>query len=214
MSDAIIEWFAPTTQESIYLIAADFGRWLIKIGRSAHIKKRFNQFRHAIPTDVRLLHTIDTSEAATVEQMLHHKYRTRRVRGEWFCLSEHDLPGLLERDRLEPSDTVFFDEPLVPFKPVQRLATVIRSALTIDQRRRVKAKVTNKPTASRGVPRYCRHATGHGYCRWRCEDGQRRFQYFPGLYGSDESVAAYRDVITKWLEDGRNPVESNTENCQ
>jgi len=65
-----------------------------KIGMAVNLKKRINQFYSYSPYEiivVMLQVFPNRSDAAGFEADLHRKFADKRVRGEWFKLSEEDI---------------------------------------------------------------------------------------------------------------------------
>jgi len=63
----------------------------VKIGRTKNLSERMRKFNTYSPFGCELLGTIETSQSEKLEQHLHQKYRTQRVNGEWFLISEQDV---------------------------------------------------------------------------------------------------------------------------
>lgn len=62
-----------------------------KIGRSNSILNRIDSMRTGNPYEIELLFFARTDKDLEVEKMLHNKFEAKRVRGEWFKLSNEDL---------------------------------------------------------------------------------------------------------------------------
>lgn len=61
-----------------------------KIGRSKTPRYRFLSTTH-MPVDIVMLHTIPTNFTVWLERDLHERFAEKRVRGEWFKLTDNDL---------------------------------------------------------------------------------------------------------------------------
>ena len=64
----------------------DFFRGVYKIGKSINPQVRERTLQSDVPT-IELVHVID----GDIEKHLHEKFLAKRVRGEWFNLSNNDL---------------------------------------------------------------------------------------------------------------------------
>lgn len=73
----------------VYLITSEVGR--TKIGYARNPKSRFKDIDVASPVEVNLRFTCRVQNAASVEKMLHEKHSHKKIKGEWFLLSEEDL---------------------------------------------------------------------------------------------------------------------------
>ena len=60
-----------------------------KVSTSRAINKRISELQVGCPYELTLLRTADGELAE--ETALHNKYSTRKVRGEWFCLSDSEV---------------------------------------------------------------------------------------------------------------------------
>lgn len=73
----------------VYFIQAENG--LIKIGIAFDVEYRLSFLNTASPVELTLLFWVDTDEARGLEKSLHHLFKTKRVRGEWFRLTSDDI---------------------------------------------------------------------------------------------------------------------------
>lgn len=62
-----------------------------KIGRGKDVAQRVKQIQTNAPYEVRHIHTITTDNAARLEALLHVRFASKRVLGEWFELSAEDV---------------------------------------------------------------------------------------------------------------------------
>lgn len=62
-----------------------------KIGMSDNVSKRVKQIQTNSPHEVKHIHTIPTDNPSDLEQQLHTRFASKRVRGEWFALSDDDV---------------------------------------------------------------------------------------------------------------------------
>lgn len=81
---------APT---SVYLIRA--ANNLIKIGIAKDVSQRLQQLDTMSPLPLDLIATLDTTSARRLERKLHERFAHKRVRGEWFGLSDEDIAWVL-----------------------------------------------------------------------------------------------------------------------
>lgn len=71
---------------------------LVKIGRSVNPKVRVAQF--CIPYEAEIIKILHSDDCHTTEKAFHVLFKTGRVRGEWFKLSDADI-DLIQRMREE-----------------------------------------------------------------------------------------------------------------
>lgn len=62
-----------------------------KIGKAVDVAVRLSAIQVATPGVVALAHVIRSDDAVWLEAMLHRRFADRRVRGEWFALTQEDL---------------------------------------------------------------------------------------------------------------------------
>lgn len=100
----------------VYLIGVVNGCY--KIGRSADPARRANDLASGSPVKLRVIHQIATANPRWLESHLHRVFVRRKVKREWFCLSDLEVyafcsvqkadvsadlpPGLQAADRLRP----------------------------------------------------------------------------------------------------------------
>jgi len=88
----------------VYLFRASIGP--VKIGRSKAPEGRLEDF-DSLPFEVVLLHTIASDDMVWLERTLHERFADKRIRGEWFALSDDDIAALLTiASSNRPSDDV------------------------------------------------------------------------------------------------------------
>lgn len=76
---------APISQRGfIYICRADNG--LVKIGRSTNWKSRLRNLNTALPYALKVLFVFEC--LLSVEPFLHRKFKSYRIRGEWFDLTD------------------------------------------------------------------------------------------------------------------------------
>lgn len=72
----------------VYLVKAENGPY--KIGMAQSAKNRLKDFV-GLPFAISLEHVIATDDPRKLESYLHERFKSRRVRGEWFDLSGSDV---------------------------------------------------------------------------------------------------------------------------
>jgi len=85
---------ARQTRMIVYLIRAENG--LVKIGKTHDVQARLQALDIGSPVSLELLYVIETQYADEVEQRLHGIYEAKRVKGEWFALSEQDIQDIIQ----------------------------------------------------------------------------------------------------------------------
>jgi hypothetical protein len=63
----------------------------IKIGKTKNLENRIKNLKSMLPFKSELVHHIPTSNHSDVEKYFHRKYRSKKVKGEWFDLNEDDI---------------------------------------------------------------------------------------------------------------------------
>ncbi|MFA6270687.1 MAG: terminase small subunit [Candidatus Paceibacterota bacterium] len=77
----------------VYLILAENG--LVKIGKTIDVERRFQSLNSMSPVDLKLVYVFDTLFGDELEEDLHARYETKRVKGEWFALTEKDVDEII-----------------------------------------------------------------------------------------------------------------------
>jgi len=75
-------------QGYVYLL---HGGGYFKIGKTINLSVRNRQIGLQLPFEVTLVHAISTNDINDSERYWHTKFRTKRLNGEWFNLSEEDV---------------------------------------------------------------------------------------------------------------------------
>lgn len=90
-----IEFFIyryPPFMAFVYFIRAHTPVYIHKIGYSQNTTRRVRQLQTASYTPLKVVEQFGPiHNARTVEQLLHKKYRTVRIHGEWYALSPIDI---------------------------------------------------------------------------------------------------------------------------
>lgn len=85
---------APEQFGFVYLMKS--GKYY-KIGRSVCAEKRAYEVRLVLPEELVLMHKIKTDDPEGIEAYWHHRFKDRRVRGEWFDLGADDVKAFRRR---------------------------------------------------------------------------------------------------------------------
>jgi hypothetical protein len=79
----------------VYFIAEnendDYGSLRVKIGRTGDMQVRLRALQTGSPYELKLMGWIESDNDALLEQKLHQKYSTSRIRLEWFKLDPADV---------------------------------------------------------------------------------------------------------------------------
>lgn len=75
----------------VYLLHHD---GLYKIGITTKLSRRLTQIGTKMPHEVTLIHSIKTDDIVGLETLLHERYATKRMNGEWFALCEEDVQAI------------------------------------------------------------------------------------------------------------------------
>lgn len=73
----------------VYLIQADNG--VYKIGRSQNPKSRIKRLGITLPYEIGVIHLIKSNQYIKAEKQLHDRFASKRLKGEWFDLSDDDV---------------------------------------------------------------------------------------------------------------------------
>lgn len=72
----------------IYLIESN---WLYKIGKTKNVSSRIKKYITENPNEIILIHSYHAENYTDEEARLHEKFQSKRIRWEWFQLSEIDI---------------------------------------------------------------------------------------------------------------------------
>ena len=70
-------------------------RFMDEIGQAIDYVRRFTDLFNMIPTDLVFHAVIETQNADEIEAKLHLRYNDKRVRGEWFNLTDKDVAEIV-----------------------------------------------------------------------------------------------------------------------
>lgn len=73
----------------VYLVRAASGEH--KIGRTRNLRARLRNFGALTPLDVQLVHSFPADKSARAEALLHRRFVSKRIKGEWFDLRDDDV---------------------------------------------------------------------------------------------------------------------------
>ncbi len=85
---------------NIYLIRANDGRH--KIGRTQNMGSRLRDFRSLI--EFELLHTFPADDHVRAERLLHRQFSEKKIKGEWFDLSDSDVVLICRLSKFEEGE--------------------------------------------------------------------------------------------------------------
>lgn len=74
----------------IYFIQEEYSR-TIKIGKTKSLDNRLTLFDVKLPFDFELIHVIYSKNYSQTESLLHNYFKSNRVNGEWFSLTEDEI---------------------------------------------------------------------------------------------------------------------------
>ena len=92
----------------VYVLQGPDGNY--KIGRTIDYRGRIDSLTVKLPFDVHPLMVIRSDDYCALEKMLHDRFADKRVRGEWFALSEQDIQHIQEDFSGDIIDGVLFYE--------------------------------------------------------------------------------------------------------
>lgn len=76
--------------EEGYVYLLQFGD-TYKIGSSKNVERRFRELKTQMPYDGKIIHSIATGDLGGIELYWHNYFKEKRLRGEWFKLSDSDV---------------------------------------------------------------------------------------------------------------------------
>jgi hypothetical protein len=84
---------------NVYLICSEFeGRKLYKIGYTRRpIEKRIKEIRTGNGSDIYLIDSFQSIWGTKIESNLHRQFKSKKVNGEWFDLTDDDVSSFFSR---------------------------------------------------------------------------------------------------------------------
>lgn len=79
----------------VYLIREPFGR--VKIGKTTDVERRISALNCGSPYELELLIAIPCDDMRKLENSFHERFAEKRVRREWFELSENDVSEVIKQ---------------------------------------------------------------------------------------------------------------------
>lgn len=79
----------------VYVVREEYGT--VKIGKTISLLRRFATIDTQIPYKIELLLSIETNDIHSLEAHLHQRFASKRVKGEWFRLTDQDIKDLLRQ---------------------------------------------------------------------------------------------------------------------
>lgn len=95
---------APDRPGHVYLLASELGPH--KIGRAKEVGERLKTLAIQLPFDVSLAHHFPADDCVAAEAYLHGRFAEKRLRGEWFRLTEEDVEWIMGIVRFEAGEPV------------------------------------------------------------------------------------------------------------
>jgi hypothetical protein len=86
----------------------------VKIGSSSDSASRLRQLQSSLPVQMQLIATIQVNAANKVERALHAEFAPKRVRGEWFLLTEQAIESIKSRYDMRSLLKFIFDRGISP----------------------------------------------------------------------------------------------------
>jgi len=84
------------TGENGFVYLIQFGNEY-KIGTSNNVERRFRELKTQMPYEGKIIHTIQTGDPKGIEAYWHNFFAEKRLKGEWFLLSEADTKYFKKR---------------------------------------------------------------------------------------------------------------------
>ena len=82
----------------VYFVQDGEGR--VKIGKALNMATRMGEYTK-LPTEPKVVHVFESEDYTRAEKIVHDFYKERRLRGEWFMLTDEDMAfvksGTLEK---------------------------------------------------------------------------------------------------------------------
>ncbi len=78
----------------VYLLKHDK---VYKIGKSIDASRRYKEIRTQMPYKTDEIHVIETDDPSGIEAYWHNRFKDKKLEGEWFKLSTHDVKAFKKR---------------------------------------------------------------------------------------------------------------------
>lgn len=78
----------------VYLLKHDKA---YKIGKSIDASRRYKEIKTQMPSITEEVHIIETDDPSGIEAYWHNRFKDKRLEGEWFKLSAHDVKAFKKR---------------------------------------------------------------------------------------------------------------------
>lgn len=79
----------------VYLVREPLGR--VKIGKAVDVQQRLSVLNTGSPYELEIVAVIPSSNMRKLENELHRKFAAKRVRREWFELSDEDISEVIQQ---------------------------------------------------------------------------------------------------------------------
>ena len=102
----------------VYLIGAPNG--LVKIGIANDVQARFRDINNMSPIELHIIHSFSSDDSPEIEKELHGHFGGKRVKGEWFNLTQDDIIWIKERyeqGEQEPESPSILNYRITPSNP-------------------------------------------------------------------------------------------------
>lgn len=87
----------PTRIELGHVYLLHFGGDEYKIGCTNNVERRFREIKTQMPYDGKIIHVIETGDPEGIEAYWHQYFKDKRLKGEWFKLSDSDVKYFKKR---------------------------------------------------------------------------------------------------------------------
>jgi len=82
-----------TFMYNVYLISTDDG---CKIGFTKRkVEDRIKEFKTGNSNDFKIISVFKSEYGTKIEKILHNKYKTKKIKGEWFLLEKEDIDNFI-----------------------------------------------------------------------------------------------------------------------
>lgn len=88
----------------VYLLKTNIDCDYYKIGLTKNPNKRYKQISPKMPFELEKVHLIKTNCRYKLEELLHEKYKNKRIKGEWFKLNNKDVEFIKKLKNVKEKD--------------------------------------------------------------------------------------------------------------